>query len=357
MGFFLLNFWRLFKKEKAIMSTSELQILKKELTKIFEDSDYDVLFKYITTQIPNNWDKITAICEINKSKFMLKVYNESNVDCSTDRPNGKSSPFVESEILRLLNKLHDETPCIPILIAIHKMNDAELKRNMKSIQKCIDSKDALCNIWNSINIGMTTGGPTFIAMECGQIDLLNYCKNATTHIDAWIALSFIWMILYTLKIIWQHYPDFHHGDLYARNIIICFDYEYIKTKNLTDNQYYLKFSDCYVPYNGMIPKMIDFELSILNDDVKSKQNIVGQTDDILQLLYSIKTIFKYKNFLTDSINKLIGLDLDNSLSYIQMHDIIHRHGGMPSLERLLNSPVFDYQKIKDVPDEKIWGDW
>lgn len=341
----------------------DLQLLQQDLNKIFESSDYNVLFKSITQHCQNNGDKITAVCKMKKWIFMLKVYADSNVECSNDRPNGQNSPYVETEILRLLNELHDQSPCIPILIAVHKMNEAELKRNIKSIQKCIHSKDEMCTLWNSLNIGRNVGGPTFIITEAGNINLYTFCQNASTHVDAWMIISFVWMILYTLYIIKLKYPKFVHGDLYARNIILCFDYDYIKDNSLA-SQHYLKFENSetfYVPYIGIVPKIIDYELAILNDDLFAKQNIGiiadnGKTDDVLQLLYSIRNIYKFKNFVTDMLDRLLGIDIGTNISYIQAVDIIKRNGGMIPLEKMLKSDVFNYHK-KSVDKDHIWGEW
>lgn len=330
----------------------ELAILKNEIDKILKSGNYKELFKSIVKTYPNSNNKITIICNIKNQQFMLKIYTDDLIICSSDRVDGKPSPYVESEILRLLNELIEFTPCIPDLITTYKMTDSDYNANFKSIKECINSNDPLCVIWNSINSKYATGYPTFIATSAGNIDLYNFCKRACNHIDTYIIMSSIWMIMYTILIIRRKYPDFEHGDLFARNIILYYDYEYIKNVR-PGSSYYLNFildkKNYYVPYYGMIPRLIDFELSKLNSSLYAKQHMINETDDILQLLYSINNIYTTDNFVTVEIDKLLGSHIGYNLTYIQVAELIK----LKPIEELLN--LFEYDH--EVPDDCIWGSW
>jgi hypothetical protein len=330
--------------------------LRTKLKEIFDKDDYGQLFKSVIENLPNQNNKITVICKLENFQFMLKIYAPGKIICDSDRPNGLNSPYVESEILKILNKdFFDLTPCIPKLFYVHKMSDESVKKHIKTIEECIDRRDHLCPIWNAINENMLTGAPTFIMIEEGHINFYDYCCKASTHIDVWVIKTVVWMILYTLNLIKGKYPKFLHGDLFTRNIILYMDFEFIEKDRLGEC-YYLQLGDYYVPYVGIIPKLIDFELSILNDDIKAAYKLNGKQDDIMQLLYSIKSVFGSTNQITQFIDK-ISYPTPHDITYFEFSTIIDKEGGLKSIQELLDSPVFGYQKGGQMDESLIWGGW
>lgn len=331
---------------------ADLIAIRNKLTQIFSNGKYKELFDSIIKKYPNSNNKITAVCKIDNYQFMLKAYADDVIQCTSDRDKGKPSPFVEAEILRILNELEDHTPCIPGLILVHKMTERDYKLHHKSIKECINNDDPLCTIWNAINAKYLTGQPTFIITESGNIDLANFCKRACSHVDSWMIMSFIWLIIYTIGVIRKKYPDFEHGDLYARNIILFYDYEYIQDTR-PGSSYYLKFDvngkKYYVPYFGIMPRIIDFELSKLNSSLYSTQQTIGHCDDILQLLFSINNIYSTPNFVTVEIDKLWGKHIGFNLKIYQIAEIVH----LKPIDKLLD--LFGYEG--EVPDDCIWGEW
>jgi hypothetical protein len=352
---------------EIVKKTSEqFQVFQNKLKNIFENDNYCLLLNNIILSFPNHNGKIVSIVSLDEFSFMMKVYAPGTITCNTDRPAGKDSPFVESEILRILNEdFFELTPCIPKLFYVHKMSESAVKKNIKSIQECIvTQKDIetkkncheMCVIWDGLNSGLTTGQPTFILMEEGHIRFDDFCRNTSTHIDVWIVKSIIWMVIYTLKLITDKYPKFKHGDLYARNIILCVDEEFIE-KDRLGKEIYIKMGEYFIPYVGIIPKIIDFELSILNDDIQSSYKLFKETDDINQLLYSIKSFFRKPNQITELVDNIIGIKTDNNLTFFQFNEIINKAGGIPDYETLLKSAAFNYKTDRIVEPKKIWGAW
>jgi hypothetical protein len=134
------------------------------------------------------------------------------------------------------------------------------------------------------------------------------------------------------------------------------DFEFIEADRLGQS-HYLKIGDYNIPYVGIIPKIIDYELSVLDDKIFSIYKLQAETDDILQLLFDIKTMWGQPNQIGLFIDKLLGVDIGETRSYFQVTDIIARNGGMPTYESLLNSKYFEYSKGDKVDKDQIWGSW
>ena len=289
----------------------------KEIKDIFDREDYQKLYDSIILQYPNQNNKITTLCKLNDYNFMLKIYCANNIICDIDNHKGQDSPFVESEVLKILNeKFFDRTPCIPFLIHTHKMSKETTKKQIMSIEKCTKERKELCLLWDLLNSGMSKGEPTFILMEAGNISLYQFCKNINTFNDLWVVKSIIWMILNTFKLIRAEYPEFKHGDLFTRNIILYFDNEYFSEDRL-GSQFYLNFTGVNIPYVGILPKIIDFEISHLDKNLSSIQKLHMETDDIFQLLFDVFSVFNNQNILSDFINKLLNINFKTGMTYIQ----------------------------------------
>jgi hypothetical protein len=338
------------------MASDGLKKLINDVDKLFKGGEYKKILDSIITYLPNQNNKITGICNFDDFIFMIKIYTAGSLVCNSDRINGQESAYVESEILKILNnEFSDATPCIPMYIYSYKMPESDVKKNIKSIKDCIDTEDKMCVIWDGLNSGIMTGEPTFILMEAGQINFIDFCKKASTHVDVWIIKSIIWMVIYTIMIIRKKYPKFKHGDLYARNIVLYMDADFIEADQL-GRGYYLKIDDYNIPYIGIIPKIIDYELSMLDDKLYANYKLQIDTDDILQLLFDIKMLWTLENQITSFVDKLLGVDIGFNKNYIQVSNIIERHGGIPSLESMLNSKVFNYNK-SNIDKDQIWGTW
>lgn len=331
--------------------------LRLQIEKIFKNEDFEKLFKSVIINIPNQSNKITVICKLDDYIFMMKIYSADPVVCNNDHKNGKDSPYVESSILKVLNdEFFDMTPCIPALLYVNKMTESSVKKHKLTIQKCLDSGDNLCVVWNALNAGITIGPPTFILMEAGDFNLGAYCRFAQSFNDVWIIKSLIWMILYTINLIRKKYPKFKHGDLYTRNIILYLDSEYGKEDRL-GQKHYLQIGEYYIPYVGIIPKIIDYELSVLDDNIRARYNSLVETDDILQLLFDVSSFWQSDNKVTELVDDILGVKLKRNISYIQASDIVNRNGGLQKLEKMLDSAVFGYQKGGVVDEDSIWGSW
>jgi hypothetical protein len=346
-----------------INNEDSIKLIHLMLKDIFEKEKYNILFENISINFPNHNGKLTLIVNISDYTFMLKVYAPGAISCNIDRPNGKDSPYIESSIMNILNEeFFNLTPCIPKLFYVHKMSKQEVKKNIKSIQECIQlnkSKkdcDIMCKLWDEINNGFAEGEPTFLFMEDGHLSFNDYCANASTHIEVWIIKTIIWLVVYTLDIITKKYPKFVHGDLFARNIILYMDSDFLKKDRLGE-EVYINIGGYFIPYMGIIPKIIDYELSVLNDEYESKYQLSKNSIDLVQLMYSIRSIFRYENQITQMIDKLTGIKTDLDLNYFQYADVIQKNGGLPSYQTILSSDLFGYKKDKIVDPENIWGVW
>lgn len=334
--------------------------LKAALDKIFKAGDYKQLVKSIQQNVhPANRSKVIAVTVIDKFYFLLKIYAPTAVHCNIDRDDGMPAPAAEAEILKQLFKaVGDVTPCIPVLFGAHEMNAADFKKYHKTLLECMKKDDELCRIWESIALGESKGRPTFIAMELCSIGFSDFCMSIRTHIDVWILKSLLWMMLYTFYRIRQVFPKFSHNDMWGRNIMLHVDSEYA-IKDRSTNVHYLQFaSDAgkfNIPYYGLIPKIIDFETAVLDDTIKSSVKILGEADDVMKLLLYLNSLFSGRNQISDLVNDIVGFRIPIGTG-LQQKAFIESKGGLPSLEKMIKSPVFGYDKV-DVADNQVWGSW
>lgn len=324
------------------------------VARLFEGADFPAaLVKTITRTFANHHSKLVAVCTVGNTQFLLKVYAP---DVFPQQREGLAAPVAELEILRALGAL--DTPGVPILLAGRTMTAAEHDRTCLTAVECFDKKSPLCAVWHGEHSGFTKGPPTFIAMEAGYVEVDTYARGLTTPSQVWTLKSLVWMVLYTLHEIRQKFPKFVHGDMYLRNVILYIDTEFVAEDRLT-TPHVMEFDDAalgrfYVPYSGLVPKIIDYELASLDRAHTSASYIRGQHDDVLQLMTSLLGLYQNETAVSQLVNTLMGTDkLKPGMEYAVVSELFK--GTAPkTLTELLTSPAFGYDKKTSA---EIWGTW
>ncbi len=126
-------------------------------------------------------------------------------------------------------------------------------------------------------------------------------------IDMCVLKSILFMLIYTLYAVTNKYPSFKHNDLHTANILFWRDPNY----KSSGPQKFIKINACnkvfYVPYYGIIPKIIDFDLSSLDEIGANGHNQYANDASIMmQSIYECFTA--HVTNMTDITKLLAELD-------------------------------------------------
>jgi hypothetical protein len=220
----------------------------------------------------------------------------------------------------IVNMLYEKTfPTVKKLLGKYNcdIKSVKTKRHIRDL-----IYDNLCSAQRRIDIGMCYPAVSFIFLEECQYTFDDYLKRyQETPINLAIARSFIFQIIYTLFAIKQIFPGFQHGDLHSNNVMLKINnaYHYSgKTKFILFKVDDIEF---YVPYFGILVKIIDYERSVIynnNSDKRLPENGIVSTIvfdevsqfrrhdcDILMLFHDIENICPM-TLLSEFTEELLG---------------------------------------------------
>lgn len=99
----------------------------------------------------------------------------------------------------------------------------------------------------------------FVALEKLGTTFANYLRILRDDaLGKTIVLSVMWWLLYTIGAIRQTFPGFQHGDIHLGNIMIYSDWNYSLGDGIKYIQVNVGERVYYIPYLGILPKIIDF---------------------------------------------------------------------------------------------------
>lgn len=335
---------------------------------VFDCNNLQNFIDTITRVLPFGGISMSRLyeCVIGRLQFLTKVsfYAKSAPEIYDVT---KHKPHPEAEML-ILEHLKEKllstraTPCIVELVYAHKCDKVSLMA--RHVCK-LDSNDALitnpsddminyiCEFRNMIAAGIAHDAMSFLILERCDMTIDDFVKkHGTNPIAIAIVESLLFQVVLTLTLIHDVYPEFKHYDLHSDNVMVKFDPNYEFDNSQPSYLIYKrKGKKYYVPYFGIIPKIIDFGHAVLPeeniysavvDDKKQMYNRAG-----LDFLFLLFTLRKTISTITKNLSKYDELfaKLDPSNLYLDYNTTKIRNSNETILQYEEMIPVFKY----DVP--------
>lgn len=353
-------------------------VLAERLTaaNIFDCGDLSNFIETITSILPFGGISMARLynCIIGKTKFLTKVsFFAKSAPEIYNASNNKPHPEAEIMILTRLRNIflaNKITPCIVELVYGHRCNKVTmLAKNICKMDKLTDSAAKpsadlvkyLCDFNNMVKEGLAHDSMVFLVLERCDMTVSEFLrKHSSLPITYFIIKSMLFQIILTLTLIHDIYPNFKHYDLHSDNVMFKIDPNFVldfsRPSYLIYKRKGLKY---YVPYFGLIPKIIDFGHSVIPEEkiyssaIDDKRHMYGRAGmDILLLLYDMRRTLASvsKNFA--QYDELFSM-IDPSNLYVEYDTNAIRNSGdsFESYEIMLE--LFDYRK--SASDGKIYG--
>lgn len=174
-----------------------------------------------------------------------------------------------------------------------------------------------------------------------------------------IILSLIWWIIYTFGAIQTVFPGFRHGDIHLGNIMIYSDWNYA----LDDGIKYIevtvkgdKPSTYWIPYLGILPKLIDFgHSSMPSEGIASNYTLLPYYSDTKQDDLHHLLAFIYKNLVSRASNPSTRYlsTIINALSPQGYHSKMMPTAAPPPLDpfAMLDNEIFSEYRSPKSPSQ------
>lgn len=346
------------------------------------------------------------ICEIEGVRFLTKLSFYRKTAPELYKGTSKNTiPQIEAEI-RILQLLRDNiinkgiSPCILELVYEKRCSGVSSAVNRK---KCKDIsfggensvhdsvEQIICLYGDMVQRGLAHDKCAFVVLERCDITLDEYLRKMyNTPTNVAVFKSILFQIIYTLYAITAVYPKFRHQDLHTENVMLKIDYKYkfdparpkymkfivhsrkdrasTKSTDRTSKHGGKKDSSTnstdstdstdrvfYVPYFGIIAKIIDFGFS----QIPEEGVISNVTDDLVSMFYRSKNdlllLFYWINNVLqhspsqgsiDILNMLEKLEPARSYVAYQTERIRHIESQIPTYNDMISNGVFaEYRKV------------
>lgn len=352
--------------------------------KLFDCNDLSTFINSIIYVLPYSGASMSRfyMCEYNNVKFLMKLcfYRKSAYELY-DKKKSKlimNNMDAEIEILNLFKKMFVDkniTSCIIEYVYIKKCgNINKLLKNIKCdkvINEFSDLKPendlyrSMCKYRDLVDSNLAHDRCAFIVMDKCDMSFDQYIqKTLNAHVHIYIFKSILFQIIHAFYAITRVYPNFHHWDLHTDNILLKFDQEYKFDNNSPKFLVYtIKNIEYYVPYFGIIPKIIDFGfssvpeakiMSMASEDIL--YTYYRTNNDLLLLFYWIDNIIA--NINKDYKNPILTLlsDLEPNKSYIHYDTSYIRkiETDIPTYEDMILNKVWNEYKNKNISEDKIY---
>lgn len=221
----------------------------------------------------------------------------------------------------------------------------------------------LCDQLSHIKKNMSYDKMSFIVMEtCGE-SFFDFIAGGKMYESKYIVFkSLLFQVIHALYVMRKLYPNSYHGDLHIWNILIKSDDFYsIKCNQPKFLHYNIEGKDYYVPYFGLVPKIIDFEYTEIPEKGLLKKNdledkFYSRNYDILKLFVNIYiALVFYRRDHTHKVDKLLS-NLEPTKSYINYLPLEYDDSlltTLPYMINILNNSEWDEYKNYNVKKENI----
>ncbi len=323
---------------------------------LFNCTDLSMFVESILQELPfdgSSGSKFYA-CRIKGVSFLTKMcfYKKSCAQIYTDTKN-LSQTDVEIQILTHFKERFIDTnvtPCIIELIG-YKVCDGMLKNpplpRKEHLSITADLKNMMSAHSDMVSIGVALDRCAFLVLDRCDITFDLFMRRNQTPVDRDLFKGQIFMVLYTLYVITKIYPNFKHNDLHTKNVMMKFEPGYVHDPaRMIYYAFPVKGKLLYVPYYGVIPKIIDFGFAVLPE----KDIISVAVDDKVSMYYStgpdyaylFRALYSYKH---QYIHEL--LDALDPKKFSETISTTHKNEKkMKTYEEMLLSPVWEYSERK-----------
>lgn len=320
------------------------------------------------------------ICKIGKDKtrYLVKMafYKKTNPELYGEKNPETSPPHeVELEVLKLFKKTIIEaniSPCIIDLIHYTKCNSASLVTpNILTCHQYVTESKASENVIDSLNVIFCDYAELVrndLAYDKFNYLVLEHCDitfhEYLTHLRSKSSISFeqfrsfMFQIIYTIYRICRIYPSFRHGDLHSDNIMIKYDKKFkYDPSNPQFYKFYVADDAYYVPYFGIICKIIDYGFAVVEEEgIKSSMSddkfiIFNKTkNDVLFLLHDIWNTQENNKMVVDFLEKL---EPNKTFLHYNTDYISHIDEHIPTVTDMIKNDVFSAYKTYSPTSNQI----
>jgi serine/threonine protein kinase len=354
----------------------------KNIKDIFDCKKIEQFAKYVDRVLPYTGysNSLFFLCKSNEVYFLTKMafYKKTN-------PEIYSNELMNS--LNLLNPHDVEVKCLTILkekiidanvspcileLVYNKQNDMnDFLPTQKECDKILLTRDrdititetineAICLYNDAVQKGLAESTFNFLVLEQCDMTFSEFLsKFSDNPINESIFRSLMFQIIYTFYAITQIYPKFTHNDLHAQNIMLKFDYDFkFDPLNVKFIAFEAGTTTYYLPYYGIICKIIDFgfssipEENIISSIVKDPVAMSVRTDN--DLIIFLNDIYNIAGKVYPIEQFLISIDPNG----------IYKHGNASFIERnkdkiqtysaMLFNKVFNEYKTKPNSQSNIY---
>lgn len=322
------------------------------------------------------------LCEMNGVEFLTKLsfYKKTTPEIySTENISNKDLIAVnphdaEIGVLRILKKriIDDNiSPCVLELVYCVKCsNISKIVPDQADCDKYLNEKPSknikevvhnmFCKHNDLVKHGLAHIKFSFLVLEECDITfhdfMLKYIEDNPINYEIFRSLMF--QIIYTIYAITHIYPEFRHADLHTENVMLKFDVDYkYDPMNGKFLLFYVDGVKYYIPYFGIICKVIDFGFASIPEE-----NIVSFASEDKQIMF-MRTkndllFFMYDIFDTAGKNPSIGdflmeIEPNETFKHYNTSYISRNESKIPSYTQMIQNKVFNVYKRTNVPQDHI----
>lgn len=305
------------------------------------------------------------LCKHSNIEYLTKLYTYYKPHAMIDAA-GEVSDLPPTRELRILEALKKKvistkvSPCVVELLYVHECDTVAHIITQKECTKITEPdypnsgpdyiKKLFCDYKRAVAAGLAFDKCTWAVLERCDMSLSSYIQRGFTSTASLAVFNTIlFQTIYTFRALRILFPKMRHWDLHPENVMLKFDKKFTYRAN---HQRYLKFTIdgvvYYVPYYGIIAKIIDFDLAempeegiILSSTLHKVREHYRGDNEVLFLMHGIYThVEKLENAMA-AVGALDILEkLDPTRSYIKYDQAAIQKAKPPSYKKMLKNQVF-----------------
>lgn len=304
------------------------------------------------------------ISSIDDNYFMIKIcfYTLSVPELYINIPKVISHSETEIRILRELKHLLNEGYLRSIVRLIYTKTCNNIETLIEDPANCMNNNisntfaKTLCSYNFRVKSGLALPRCSFIALELCDITFGDFLeKYIHTSYNFAILKGVLFQVIYTLYVLSEVYPQFHHYDLHSDNIMLKFTKYHNEDKSYYE--YHVDGRKYYVPQYDIKVKIIDFEFASIPEidliSAATKDRLImfqRPENDIILTLFWINHTLRAKSAISDDIlNLLKEIEPNETYLNFNMQYVRSVESKIPSYKKMLKITSFKHYQA-NIPD-------